>query len=357
MTGTRLMLPILAALVVLTPADAGSIFGRKPKTEAQVKRLIDGLRTETDEKKRRAALAELRETDPRSHPDVIPALTAALQRDTSPQVRADAAEAIGQFKIVFGLAGLALETAAESDPSRSVRDSAQQALWEYHLTGYRSTRGAGGIAGQTVEPPVAKPAVPRRPVEVVAAAGSAPVLSPIAPVAPPPLGPATVVVPPVGPALPPPAHTVLVSRPLPEPTELAPPSGLRILLTVAPPPLLNVTSEPPVAPPPDLPIAPAPTPVAASSADVPENPSHSTEVGVGVSAAAEPPSELIDLPLVSLPPTAVLPVDRPTAVLPVDRPADLVPVTPPVTPNEYGPRVDYPAALMLTGVRRFKTPE
>ncbi|MBX9585383.1 MAG: HEAT repeat domain-containing protein, partial [Gemmataceae bacterium] len=173
MTGTRWLLLTLAGLAVAGPAGAG-MFERKPKTAAQVKRLADGLRADGDEKRRRAAVAELREADPRVLPDVIPALVGVLQRDPSAAVRADAAEAIGSFKTAFPVAGAALEAAAEADPSAAVRDAAQQALWEYHLNGYRSLKGADGIAGQTAEPPLAKrPPKPTAPEAVTPAPGSA----------------------------------------------------------------------------------------------------------------------------------------------------------------------------------------
>ncbi|HJZ59525.1 MAG TPA: HEAT repeat domain-containing protein, partial [Gemmataceae bacterium] len=168
MTGTRLILPALAAFVVAAATDA-AIFPRKKLDANRVKQLADTLRTEPDERKRRAAVAELKEADPRVHPDATLALVWALQRDPSPAVRADAAEAMGQMKVMVPLAGVALETAAESDPSPAVRDAAQQALWEYHLIGYRSTKGADGIAGQTIEPPRAKPPTPRPTIVQVAA--------------------------------------------------------------------------------------------------------------------------------------------------------------------------------------------
>ena len=160
MIGTRLFLSAILAFTLASGASAGAlaIFAKKPKSEAQVKRLIETVKSDPDEKKRRAAIAELHDADPRANADVIPCLVMALQKDSSAQVRADAAEAMGQFKLVYPLAGLALEAAAELDASRDVRESAQQALWEYHLAGYRSTRGANGIAGQTVEPPIARPA-------------------------------------------------------------------------------------------------------------------------------------------------------------------------------------------------------
>src|SRR5439155_12217329 len=127
--------------------------------------------------------AELRDADARAHPDVIPAFAWSLQHDPSAAVRADAAEAIGQSKVMIPQAGAALETAAESDPSPVVRDAARQALWEYHLIGYRSTKGADGIAGQTVDPPIAKPPAPRTPV-VVGPAVPPPVPPPNPPIVP-----------------------------------------------------------------------------------------------------------------------------------------------------------------------------
>lgn len=171
MFGTRAFLTVCLALFLMKSSPAApTILGKKPKTEAQVKRLTETLRTDPDEKTRRAAITELREADPRTHADVIPSLISALQRDASVAVRAEAAEAIGQYKLIYPLAGLALEAAAELDPSRAVRDSAQQALWEYHLVGYRSPRGVNGIAGQTAEPPIARPSAHHRP-PVQAASG------------------------------------------------------------------------------------------------------------------------------------------------------------------------------------------
>src|SRR6185437_13219290 len=162
----RLILPLM--LLCLTASFAGAaglgVFGKKGKSEAQIKRLIETLRTDPDEAKRRAAIADLHDADPRAHPDVISALIASLQKDGSATVRGDAAAAIGHYHHVFPLAGMALEAAAELDASPAVRGSAQQALWEYHLVGYRSLRGADGIAGQSKEPPIARPASLQPPV-------------------------------------------------------------------------------------------------------------------------------------------------------------------------------------------------
>lgn len=272
-TSTRLLLPIFAVLMVTSTADAGGLFSRKGKSDARVKHLADTIRTDADEKKRRAAIEELKDADPRTQPDVIPVLVVALQRDSVPQVRAEAAEAIGQFKAVFPVAGAALESAAEGDPSPLVRDAAQQALWEYHLGGYRSARGADGIAGQTPEPPIARPGPARLTHHVRF------------PVAPPPLEPINWTrtdTPPrsIGyPISPPPAASTTVTFRIPETatalTRAPITSGVRIVLTAAPPLQLNVTDEPPIAdrlevappprrsfadlPPPDLEL-PAPVP-------------------------------------------------------------------------------------------------
>ena len=139
------------------------------------------------------------------------------------------------------LAGVALEAAASGDSSPLVRLAAKQTLWEYHLNGYRSPKGADGIASQTVEPPIAAPAG-ARPVVALVPAPPLPVTAlftpPSTPTAAPVLPP---VAPPSGPRLPRQSFLVdLVSgmrnAPPPRPT---PTSG--------PPPILNMTAEPPLA--------------------------------------------------------------------------------------------------------------
>jgi hypothetical protein len=281
-TGTRLILSTLAALLVAVATDA-AIFPRKKLDANRVKQLADTLRTEPDERKRRAAVAELKEADPRVLPEATLALVAALQRDPSAAVRTDAAEAIGQSKVMVPLAGVALEQAAESDPAPAVRDAAQQALWEYHLIGYRSAKGADGIAGQTAEPPVARPAVPR-PVIVQVTAPDVP--TPVA-VMPRPVAPKT-------------TSTSGYQPPMP-PTPPAEQGGIRTLVTAAPPPQLNLTDEPPLASTPPM-LAP-------------EN--------------MNPPIPEASLPPVSLPPDA-----------PVIRPITWTP--PRVSPYTFRPSISLP---------------
>jgi len=214
-------------LVALAPrADANPFWSKgKGKSDAQVRTLVTTLRTDPDEKRRRSAVAELRDADPRAQADVIPALVATLQRDPAAHVRADAADALGGYRTVFPLAGSALEAAAEADPAPVVRDVAKQALWEYHLLGYRSARGADGFAGQTAEPPVAPRPQPRAAPTVIPVRVELPAVPRVAP-----------------------PTAVSAYRP-PPPPELPTPaaSGPRILFTTAPPARLNLTEEPPFA--------------------------------------------------------------------------------------------------------------
>jgi len=135
--------------------EGNGLFNRKSRPDqSRVRFLAELLRTEPDEKKRKAAVNELAEADPRAHPEVMPALVAALKKDAA-AVRAAAAEVIGKFKTTFPLAGAALESIAESDPDPTVRSAAKQALWDYHLNGYRSPKVGEAGVGQTSEPPLA----------------------------------------------------------------------------------------------------------------------------------------------------------------------------------------------------------
>lgn len=157
--GTRLVIASVVLLGITVPvlahADNNGLFNRKPRVEqSRVRFLAELLRTETDEKKARAAVLELADADPRVHPEVLATLLAALKKEAA-TVRAAAAEVIGRFKTVFPQAGAALEHTAEFDADATVRETARQALWEYHLNGYRSAKGTDQIAPQTIEPPFA----------------------------------------------------------------------------------------------------------------------------------------------------------------------------------------------------------
>ncbi|MCE9567204.1 MAG: HEAT repeat domain-containing protein [Planctomycetes bacterium] len=157
MPGTRIIIAVVLvtgfAAPVAARADGNGLFTRRPD-QSRVRFLAELLRTDPDEKKRKAAVAELADADPRTHPEVMPALIAALKKDAA-AVRAAAAEVIGKFKTTFPLAGAALESIAETDPDPTVRSAAKQALWDYHLNGYRSPKTSDAGVEQTAEPPFA----------------------------------------------------------------------------------------------------------------------------------------------------------------------------------------------------------
>jgi hypothetical protein len=125
---------------------------KKDETPGKTKQLLDTLKSDTDEKKRKAAAEDLAEVDPRGN-EVIPGLIASLRQDPSVSVRSAAAESIGKLKPVSAQAGVALEEAVQTDPSEGVRKAAQGALFQYHLNGYKASP-AGTV--QTAEPPLAK---------------------------------------------------------------------------------------------------------------------------------------------------------------------------------------------------------
>ncbi|MBA4066531.1 MAG: hypothetical protein C0501_23070 [Isosphaera sp.] len=245
MTRTRLASAVLAALAVAAPAlgDGPSARTPTPPDPARVRVLANVLRTDPDEKACRSAVGELAAADPRANPDVMPALLAALKRDAA-AVRAAAAEAIGRFRAVFPVAGQALEAAADTDPSPAVRAVARQALWQYHLNGYRGTRGGDGLAASTAEPPLARPRAPVEPPAAIVPTGvSAPAPAPApAPVAPPPGPRATLF-----PGLNGPRTLFATDRPRPQ--------------TTAEPPVAR-RPAPPSAEPPFAPWEAAPVPVA-----------------------------------------------------------------------------------------------
>lgn len=140
----------------------------EPAKPSKAQSVVDILKADLDEKKRLAAAETLRTADPRTSPDVVPALMNSLQQDPSATVRAAVAETLGKLKPVSQEAGSVLELSVVGDPSEAVRKASQQALWQYHLNGYRSS-AANAATPQTAEPPLAKPKtiLPRPPVPTV----------------------------------------------------------------------------------------------------------------------------------------------------------------------------------------------
>lgn len=234
---------ILASLVVVANQSlfAGpGLFTRKPKVdEAKARVLIETLKSDADEKKRKTAADELGGADPRAVPEIVPALVTALRKDTSASVRTEAADSLRQLGVIFPQAGAALEDVAEMDSSPLVRLAAKRALWEYHLNGYRSAKGADGLLAQTIEPPIASPSDPR-PANAMIPAPPVPTLTPQ--------------VPPV-PASPVANLPQVTMQPAPQPGPRlwwpnvlpGPRTAIRNAISPSSPPILNVTGEPPIA--------------------------------------------------------------------------------------------------------------
>jgi hypothetical protein len=147
MTCSRILLVPLV-LVLLAPVSPAGIFSRKtkPNPAERVPELLIQLKTSPDEAQRAAAAEELRQFDPKSFSDVIPALIDALARDTSPAVRSEAASSLGRMRPISQQAGYALEQAQNNDTAVRVRLAARQSLLQYHIVGYRAGKPAEGTA-------------------------------------------------------------------------------------------------------------------------------------------------------------------------------------------------------------------
>jgi hypothetical protein len=238
------LLPTLAQ-----PAYAGIIFNRKPKKPEPAERvpqLIGILKTERDENKRARAAEELRQFDPTAFPDIVPALVEALQKDTKPSVRAEAARVLGGLRPVSQPAGDALEQAVSGDSSMRVRIQARSALLQYHWAGYRPKSASPGKAPPLNKEPA--PAGDNFPPTINTQTGRAPAQPALAPMPTRTNGPR------------PPASQAL-TRPVPSTVE---------------PPIAPPVSSPPPAPtpmPPAPTTAPLPTPAPSPTPAPAEGPS------------------------------------------------------------------------------------
>lgn len=323
------LLGVLAALVVLPAATLAGPFKSKPRPDAaRTRTLLETLKGDPDEKKRRAAADELGGADVRQFPEVATGLAVALQKDVSAGVRLEAAQSLGELDQAHPLAGAALEAAAAGDPSPLVRLAAKQTLWEYHLSGYRAPRALDGGLAQTVEPPIAAPGGTRPVVALIPA--PPPPTAPLIPAIP---NRPTAVLPPVAPPANPPAAKVpalgsgigprifrspLLAELMPARPAARPPS------LPGPPPILNVTGEPPVAKRPAVTVPAVPQPI--SSAAPPPT-------------VASPPRPLPPMPrapdyVPTLPPFTP---DLPSVVLPPDAAIPLQPLAPPKIPATLPP--------------------
>ena len=104
----------------------------KPCDECQIstRAIADQIRALRDEswRSRAAATDWLAKVRWQCHPEVVAALTATLQTDDKPKVRARAAEALETMVPNLPTSHLALLGAARSDPVASVRKHARTAL-------------------------------------------------------------------------------------------------------------------------------------------------------------------------------------------------------------------------------------
>jgi hypothetical protein len=129
------------------PAEA-QFFSRKPKVQLQsnqVPDLIATSRSDSDERKRIAAIEQLRDQDAKAHPDIVPALVDILMSDAKSSVRLEAVNTLARIRPASEMAGRALEIAAHRDDSWRVRWQAKTSLWSY---GYRGA----GKDGQNMSP-------------------------------------------------------------------------------------------------------------------------------------------------------------------------------------------------------------
>lgn len=156
MTWRLFLLVLMVQLSWFMPASAG-IFFHKTKTDPaqRVPELIGILRSDPSDDKREAAAEELRQYDPKTYPDIVPALTQALQSDSKSAVRAEAAQSLGKLRPISQEAGQALQIAASSDAALRVRLQARSSLLHYQMGGFRSKVTGPELGPINQEPPLA----------------------------------------------------------------------------------------------------------------------------------------------------------------------------------------------------------
>ena len=127
----------------------------KNEPTAKVKQHLATLMGDTDVDRRKSAVVELKSIDPKANADVITGLATTLAKDPSAGVRMLAADVLGNYKIVYQSAAVALETAEVNDPDRDVRKVAKAGLLAYSKLGYQSPKDSVEVK-PNFEPPLAK---------------------------------------------------------------------------------------------------------------------------------------------------------------------------------------------------------
>ena len=158
----RFLMILLLSSAFTSSIQAGplGLFKQKTKPDPveRVPIVIKTLQADPDERKRELAAEELREYDPKSFPEIVPALIEALKNDASSAVREESVNSIGKLKPITQQAGYALEQASAKDPSFRVRTVAKTTLLQWRVfDGYRSGKMPEMQQSQTAEPPLAEP--------------------------------------------------------------------------------------------------------------------------------------------------------------------------------------------------------
>jgi HEAT repeats len=178
----RLSILIVALLLAFecgnARADGLLRRGPRPNPAEHVPALIKTLASDLDDRRRADAASDLKEFDPKTFPDIIPALIEALKNDSSVPVRREAANSIGKLRPISQIGGYALEQAEMNDPAIGVRAIANIHLKIWVIRdGYKKGRMPDPLANQTEEPPLVDP-LPRPLPKSYPAKGPTPYASP-----------------------------------------------------------------------------------------------------------------------------------------------------------------------------------
>lgn len=165
----QLLLPLVVLSGSAFPAQA-QLFARKVRLNGmQVPELIVVVRTDTDERKRLAAIEQLRESDVKAFPDIVPNLIEVMLHDPRYTVRMEAMHSLVKIRPMTQQVGQALQQTAAHDENWRVR---MQTRTQIFVNGYHGGSGNGQYVAPTVpttnEPPLAAGTVVGQPVDVPA---------------------------------------------------------------------------------------------------------------------------------------------------------------------------------------------
>lgn len=163
------ILLLAAFLAFAHPAEAQSIFSRKPKANAsaRVPELILTLKTESDERKRASAVEELREYDAATFSEIVPVLVEVLQNDKKLNVRLEAVNSLARIRPGHPMIAPAIEKAAHDDESWRVRWQAKTSLTKLQVAGLVTKKTDTAPKKTSNEPPLADPTPNRITIEPV----------------------------------------------------------------------------------------------------------------------------------------------------------------------------------------------